>query len=163
MAPPAAAPAPVVAAVALPRERLELVWESSPLTRRDLTIPKDANTHQTGSMLFKRGNSDIDQQTYFKVSVFNNLNWLPDPGTAGKELADANFQIVIRDIDYGIHRLIVTNDTRTNTRSYEQRQPMSAIRWGAARALISREDLLDRTMLLYRDNSEDENFVIEID
>ena len=40
---------------------------------------------------------------------------------------------------------------------------MSAIRWGAARALISREDLLDRTMLLYRDNSEDENFVIEID
>lgn len=154
-------PAPRVSSPA--RERLELVWESSPLTRRDLTIPTSASTHQTGSMLFKKGNSDIDQQKYFKAHIFNNLNWQSDPKIAGKELAEANFQIVIRDVDYGVHRLIVTNDMRTNTKSYEQKQPMSAIRWGAARSLISKEDLLDRTMLLYRDNSDTESFVIEID
>lgn len=156
------APAPSgVAAQA--RERLNLVWESTPLVRRDLTIPTGANTNPTGSMLFKKGNSNIDQQTYFRIEVFNHLAWRPDPRTVGKELAEANFQIIIRSVDFGVYRLTVTHDTRTNTRSYKQHQPMSALRWGAARQLIARDDLLDRTMRLYRDNMNTDSFVIEID
>ena len=162
---PTAAPAaaPATPPSTLPKDRYDLVWESSPLTRRDLTIPTGGSTHQTGSMLFKKGNSDIDQQTYFRATVFDQLDWSPDPRTAGKELARANFRLVIRDIDYGVHNLTVTNDTRTDTRMYEQRQPMSAIRWGAARSLISREDLLDRTLLLYRDTTTEGSFLMEID
>jgi HKD family nuclease len=160
--PRAAAPAPT-GVVAPARERLALVWESTPLTRRDLTIPQAKNTNPTGSMLFKKGNSDIDQQTYFRASVFDQLAWRPDPRTRGKELAEADFQIIIRSVDYGVHTLTVTNDTRTNTPTYRQRQPMSALRWGAARALIARPDLLDRTMRLYRDQTRAGMFVIEID
>lgn len=142
---------------------LLLLWESGELKRRDLDIPVSENTNQTGSMLWKKGNSEVDQQTYFRTSVFDQLDWQPDTRTAGKELAEADFQIVIRGIDYGIHTLIVTHDTRTDTRSYEQKQPMSAVRWGEARSLIAREDLLERTMRLYRDPSANSVFVIDID
>lgn len=142
---------------------LVLLWESGELKRRDLDIPVSENTNQTGSMLWKKGNSDIDQQTYFRDSVFNQLNWRPDQRTQGKELAEADFQIVIRGIDYGVHTLTVTHDTRTDTRSYEQKQPMSAVRWGEARSLIAREDLLERTMRLYQDPAADSVFVIDID
>jgi len=150
-------------AVRPPDSGLELVWESSPLVRRDLDIPLESGTNLTGSMLLKKGNSDIDQQSYFRTSVFNDLDWKPDSRTAGKELADAEFQIIIRGVDYGVHKLIVTNDTRTNTVSYKQKQPMSALRWGDARPLIAKTDLLERTMLLYRDTDEDDLFVMDID
>lgn len=142
---------------------LVLLWESGELKRRDLDIPVSANTNQTGSMLWKKGNSDIDQQTYFRDSVFHELDWRPDQRTDGKELAEADFQIVIRGIDYGVHTLTITHDNRTDTRSYAQKQPMSAVRWGEARSLIAREDLLERTMRLYRDPVADSVFVIDID
>ncbi|HCP82699.1 MAG TPA: hypothetical protein DIT67_14435 [Octadecabacter sp.] len=142
---------------------LEFVWESSPLTRRDLDIPIAKGTHATGSMLWKKGNSEIDQQTYFRSDVFDKLDWRADPKLAGKELAEATFQIVIRGVDYGLHELTVTNDTRTDTASYKQRQPMSAVRWGEARPLIARDDLLERSMRLYRDPDDEGVFVIDID
>lgn len=141
--------------------RSSLVWQSSPLKRRDLNIPTSPNTAATGSMLFKKGASDIDQQTYFREHVFHELDWIPDQRTPGKELAEAEFQIVIGLVDFGKHTLTVTHDTRTNTRSFEQRQPMSALRWGTAKQIIAREDLLDRTISLYRTG--DNKFVIEID
>jgi len=145
------------------RARSNLVWESGPLSRRPLTVPTAAKTNPTGSMLFTKGNSDINQQTYFRVEVFDRLAWRTDPRTAGKELAEADFQIIIRSVDYGVHKLTVTHDTRTVTKSYRQHQPMSALRWGTARALIARDDLLDRTMRLYRDETRADTFVIEID
>jgi hypothetical protein len=114
-------------------------------------------------MLWKKGNSDIDQRTYFRAAVFDRLAWRPDPRTRGKELAEADFQIVIRAVDYGVHRLTVTNDRRRNTETYRQHQPMSALRWGAARPLVAKEDLLGRTMHLYRDGLHPNSFVIEID
>ncbi|PJB73624.1 MAG: hypothetical protein CO093_00240 [Alphaproteobacteria bacterium CG_4_9_14_3_um_filter_47_13] len=114
-------------------------------------------------MLWKKGNSDIDQQTYFRNEVFNDLDWQLDDRTAGKELATATFQIVIRGIDYGSHDLVVTHDTRTDTPTYRQRQPMSAVRWGTARPIIARDDLLGRTAYLYRDEEEPNLFVLEID
>ena len=141
--------------------RSSLVWQSSPLKRRDLNIPASPNTAATGSMLLKKGASDIDQQTYFREHIFDELDWLPDQRTPGKELAEAIFQIVIGMVDFGEHTLTVTHDTRTNTRSFEQRQPMSALRWGTAKPIIAREDLLDRTLSLYRVG--DQKFVIEID
>ena len=142
---------------------LVLLWESRELKRRDLDIPVSENTNQTGSLLWKKGKSDIDQQTYFRDFVFRHLDWRLDQRTLGKELAEADFHIFIRGIDYGVHTLTVTHDTRTNTRSYDQKQPMSAVRWGDARSLIAREDLLERTMRLYRDPAVNGVFVIDID
>ncbi len=64
-----------------------LVWESKPLSERDLSIPKGANTNPTGSMGFKKGLYDqIDQRHYFYDDVFNDLSWKPDaPGSRNLE------------------------------------------------------------------------------
>lgn len=142
---------------------IELLWESKELRRRDLDIPKSKTTHATGSMLWKKGASAIDQQTYFRDRVFANLTWQPSARTPGKEEAEADFQIIIRGIDYGLYRLTVTHDTRKNTAAYKQRQPMTDVRWGEASPLIARTDLLERIMRLYRDPAQPDVYIIDID
>lgn len=147
-------------------EKLELLWESNPLTRRYLDIPTGSNTHATGSMLFTKGAmDDIDQRHYFRDEVFGNLNWQNDtsPQKAHMERAEAQFQIVIRGVDYSIHTLRLSHNSRTDTKSYQQNNSMTQLHWGEARSLIAREDLLDRTMLLYRNNSQPNLYILEID
>lgn len=141
----------------------KLVWESSRLTRRDLNIPDGLKTNPTGSMLWKKGLWEINQQEYFRGEVFNGLEWKSDPKIDGKEKAEADFQIVIRGIYCGTFGLTVTNDTRTDTTSYKQHQPMSALRWGDVSTLIANENLLDRTLRLYRHHCNKNLFLIDID
>lgn len=167
-APAAPAAAPVVAPVpAAPvRSRPALVWESRPLTRRYLTIPTGANTNPTGSMLFTKGAmDDIDQRHYFRDEVFSGLGWHRDtaPGKEHMERAEAQFRLIIRDVDYGVFTLRLSHNTRTDTAAYEQSNSMTQLHWGEARSLVAREDLLDRTMYFYRDETDPELFVLEID
>ncbi len=175
-APAAPAPAPVAPAAAVAagapvpasplRDQLSLVWESRPLTRRYLTIPTGANTNPTGSMLFTKGvMDDIDQRHYFRDEVFNGLNWHLDtvPGKEHMERAEAQFRLIIRDVNYGVFALRLSHNTRTDTAAYEQSNSMTQLHWGEARPLVAREDLLDRTMYLYRDETDPDLFVLEID
>ena len=147
-------------------ERLTLVWQSRPLTRRHLTIPTGARTHSTGSMLFGKGAlDDIDQRHYFRDVVFANLDWHHDeaPGREHMERAEGRFQFVIRDVNYAVFILRLSHNSRTDTRAYAQRNSMTQLHWGDARRLVAHEDLLDRTMYLYRSEVEDGLFVLEID
>ena len=141
-----------------------LVWESKPLTERSLNIPRGTNTNITGDTNLGRGlMEDIDFQHYFRETVFSELNWSTNPGSRSPHLerATINAEIVIKNLSYGIYELEVTHDPRTNTRSYEQRNVMTKIKWGDARSLIAKRDLLDRTLRLYKKNSTD--FMIVID
>ena len=158
---------PNVAGVATPvHERLTQVWQSNPLTRRHLTIPTGSNTHQTGSMLFGKGAlKDIDQRHYFRDEVFADLNWQFDASarTSHMERTEAQFQLVIRDVNYGVFTLRLSHDSRTDSRTYEQSNSMTQLHWAGARLFIAQEDLLGRTMYLYRDGIVDGLFVLEID
>ena len=152
--------------VAVARERLTLVWRSNPLKRRDLTIPAGAVTNPTGSMLFKVGAfTDIDQRHYFRDDVFADLEWAPDerPARQHLERAEAQFKFIIKDIEYATFSLRLTHNTRMDTPAYRQRNGMTQLHWGEARRLISREDLLERTMYLFRDDVDTRFFVIAID
>ena len=165
---PQASVSPVTAAAGLkaPPKQLTLVWESKPLMRRHLTIPTASNTNSTGSMLFTQGAFDhIDQRHYFRDNVFVNLNWTPDTrrGRQHLERTTADFHFMIRNVGYPAFKLRLSHNTRTDTRAYEQRNSMTQIHWGAARYLVKREDLLDRLLFLYRDNTRVGHFVIEID
>jgi HKD family nuclease len=144
----------------------KLVWQSSPLTRRYLNIPTGAKTNPTGSMLFTKGMmEEIDQRHYFRDDVFAGLNWANDTDPRRKHLerATAKFQLVIRNVDYGVFELRLTHNTRTDTASYEQSNSMTQLHWGTAHSLVAREDLLERTLSLYRDESDPGLFVLEID
>jgi len=163
-APAAPIAAPVPAAPI--RDQLSLVWESRPLTRRYLTIPTGANTNPTGSMLFTKGAmDDIDQRHYFRDDVFAGLNWHHDtaPSKEHMERAEAQFRLIIRDVDYGVFALRLSHNSRTDTAAYEQNNSMTQLHWGEARPLVAREDLLDRIMYLYRDEAAPNLFVLEID
>lgn len=152
---------------ALPvRQQQLLVWESRPLTRRYLTIPTGVNTNPTGSMLFTKGVMDnIDQRHYFRDEVFKGLNWRHDtsPHKAHIERAEGRFRLIIRAVDYGVFTLLLSHNTLTNTASYEQNNSMTQLHWGEVRPLVAREDLLDRTIYLYRDGNDPDLFTLEID
>ena len=158
---------PEPAGVATPiHERLTLVWQSNPLTRRHLTIPTSEGTNPTGSMLFGKGAvDDIDQRHYFRDEVFANLIWQFDTAerTSHMERARARFQLIIRNVNYGVFTLRLSHNSRTDTSTYEQSNSMTQLHWEGAHDLIAREDLLDRTMYLYHDGVGDELFVLEID
>ncbi|MFQ5452391.1 MAG: phospholipase D family protein, partial [Candidatus Paceibacterota bacterium] len=141
-----------------------LVWESKPLTERSLNIPRGATTHITGDTNLGLGLMEgIDFQHYFRDVVFSELAWNTDPGSRSPylERARINAEIVIKNISYAVYNLEVTHDPRTNTPSYEQRNVMTKIKWGDARPLIARRDLLDRTLKLYRKNSTEFEIVID--
>lgn len=158
---------PATAGFATPvHERLTLVWRSNPLKRRHLTIPTGATTNPTGSMLFGKGASDdIDQRHYFRDEVFTDLKWQFDTAPRARhiERAEARFQLIIRDVNYGVFTLRVSHNSRTDTTSYEQGNSMTQLHWGEARSLVAREDLLGRNIYLYRDRLNDGLFVLEID
>jgi len=141
-----------------------LVWESKALTERSLNIPSGTNTNITGDANLGLGAMvDIDFQHYFRDVVFSSLQWSVSPTSVSPHLerAKVDVELIIKNISYGIFNLEVTHDPRTNTPSYAQRNVMTKIKWGDARSLIAKRDLLDRTLKLYKKDGT--NFVIVID
>jgi hypothetical protein len=155
-----AAPGPVPATVGV---EFELVWESKPLTRRDLTIPSAAGTHATGSMNLDKGllPEAVDHRSYFRDDVFSSLTWANS--TATTEEAFAKFQLVLKGISYGDYDLRIGHTTGTASAAYRQNNAMTRLSWGPMRPYIARPDLIDRTLALYRDEVDPKRFVLEID
>ena len=132
----------------------QLLWKSGPLTRRDLNIPTGSNTHATGSMLLKVGDpsQDIDQRHYFRDVVFDAATWQPDtkPQYSHIERCLIKFRIVIKGIDYGIHELKLSHNTRTDTETYLQKNSMTQIHWGeVVKPMVAHEDLLNSILYIY--------------
>lgn len=162
------AKAGTIKAVAAPAKPIKgtkyLVWESKPLSERDLSIPKGKNTNPTGSMGFKKGlYDDIDQRHYFYDEVFNDLAWAPNKLGSKTVRATAKFELIIKNISYGVFDLMLSHKTDTESESYKQGNFMTQIHWGDAKALIGKKDLLDRNLYLYRKDSTPPEFMIEID
>ena len=141
-----------------------LVWESKPLTERSLNIPKGKNTNITGDTNLGLGlMEDVEFQHYFRDNIFSKLVWKTDPTSKSPHLERTTIQaeIIIKSVSYGVFDLEVTHDPRTNTKSYQQRNVMTKIKWGETRSLIAKKDLLDRTLRLYKKNSTAFSIVID--
>ncbi len=145
-----------------------LLWRSSGLTRRDLCIPDSPGTNQTGSMLLKKGaaTQNIDQRSYFREIVFANEAWMRDtrPGKTHMERCFCNFDVIIKGIDYGIYRLQLSHNSRTDTRAYEQRNSMTQIHWGPdVKALIAHSDLLGCVLSVYAPREGEDVYTLVFD
>ena len=157
----ASAPAPVVQPLSVAKY---LVWESKPLTERDLSIPTGAGTHATGSMGLKKGALDnIDQRHYFRDEVFAHLTWTPDPPPKKWERAHAKFELVIKNLNYGVFDLKLSHFTDQKSASYRQNNFMTQLHWGDAKKHVAKRDLLGRRLYLYRKDTAPPEFMIEID
>ena len=140
-----------------------LVWESKPLSERSLCVPRGKNTNPTGSMGFTKGLYDINPRHYFYEEVFNDLAWTPEKPGSTKFRATAKFELVIKNINYGVFDLTVAHKTDTGSATYKERNFMTQIHWGDAKKLIAKSDLLGRNLYLYRKDSTPPEFMIEID
>ena len=158
----AATPTPVPAAVGV---EFELVWESKALTRRDLTIPTGANTHATGSVNLDKGllEESVDHRHYFRDEVFAALTWTATNASGKVEEAFAKFQLVLKAVSYGEFDLRLAHSTDTASKTFLQSNAMTRLSWGPMRPYIAREDLIGRTLALYRDKADPTRFVLEID
>lgn len=76
---------------------------------------------------------------------------------------EANFEIVIKGLNFGEHKLKLTHNTDKTSASYEQKNSMTGVHWGTALRLIANRDLLGRVMSLYRKDGIPPQFLIEID
>ncbi|GJQ63931.1 MAG: hypothetical protein SCALA702_29840 [Melioribacteraceae bacterium] len=129
-----------------------LIWISKPLTERDLNIPSGSNTHATGSILLKKGKTlNIDHRSYFRESVFKDLNWQLDRRSkkAHIERASTTFRIIIKGILRGTYELQISHNTKKNTISYQQKNAMTQLHWGDAKSVIAQSHLLGCTLRLY--------------
>lgn len=153
-------PKPVPATVGV---EFELVWESKPLTRRDLTIPTADGTNQTGSVNLDKGllPEAVDHRSYFRTDVFPALTWAQRSATVDE--AFAKFQLVLKGISYGEFDLAIRHTTSTTSAAYLQNNAMTRLSWGPMREYVARPDLIDRTLALYRDKVDPTRFVLEID
>jgi hypothetical protein len=141
-----------------------LVWQSKPLTERDLNIPKAAGTNPTGSMGWKKGVFDnIDQRHYFRDEVFKDITWKADAPPSKHERAWADFELIIKGVNYGTFKLKLTHSTDTKSKSYLQNNFMTQVHWGDTKEHVAKNDLLGRTLNLYRKDTNPPEFVIEID
>lgn len=141
------------------------VWESANLTERDLSIPGGANTHATGSMGFKKGRlSEIDQRHYFRDVIFGALTWSPDtnPKKSHIERAEAEFNLQIKGVNFGVFKLRLSHNSKTDTKTYKQSNWMTQIHWGSAMHLVAHRDLLGRTLQLFV-REKGTSFTIHID
>lgn len=141
----------------------ELVWESKELERSDLNIPDGANTKVKGSISLDKGRlpAEVDHRHYFREEVFAGLSWQPRGKTV--EEAYAKCHLVLKGISYGEFDVPISHTMGTDSKTYEQNNAMTRLRWGPLRQHIAREDLLGRTLSLYRDKADPKRFVLEID
>ncbi len=146
-------------------DALLLVWESGPLKERDLTIPKKKNTHQTGSMYFKKGLlKGIDQRHYFRDEVFSELEWKYDtkPRLTHIERAFARFKIIIMGKAMGDFELGLSHNTDTNSKTYKENNCMTSLIWGDARSLIAKSELRGLNAQLFKVQDKKDEFILEI-
>lgn len=147
-----------------PGVEYELVWESKGLTRRDLNIPDGKNTNSTGSISLDKGllPTEVDHRHYFREEIFPDLSWGAS-NTATVEEAYTKFQLVLKGISYGEFDLRIAHTKGATSAAYKQNNAMTRLSWGPLRHYVGREDLLGRTLALYRDKADPKRFVLEID
>jgi len=129
-----------------------------------LNIPETSEAHPTGDINLGAGvMKGLDFRHYFRDIAFEKLNWHKDPESQNPHLerAELNFELIVKGISEGVFTVELTHDPRTNTRSYEQNNVMTKIKWGEARPYVSREDLLERTLSIYKNDRD--QFIIFID
>jgi HKD family nuclease len=141
----------------------ELVWQSKPLTRRDLNIPDERHTHATGSMNLDKGllPESVDHRHYFRDEVFDALTWSRRSATVAE--TTARFQLIVKGVNHGEFDLSIRHTTSTTSVAYRQRNAMTRLSWGPMTQHVGWPDLINRTLSLYRDKVDPTRFILEID
>lgn len=126
------------------------LW-SKKLSGRDLgnPKPKSQTTNATAELGMSQGSlvRKIDQRTYFRNVVFSNLSWKNNGNN--KYSSNANFEIIISGICWGVYNLKIIHDANYNTKSSKQSNIHTKIKWGPLSSSIKNPNLLNKIINLY--------------
>ena len=115
-------------------------------------------------MGLKKGAFDnIDQRHYFRDEVFADLTWTPGAPPKKWERAYAEFELVVKNLNYGVFNLRLSYNTDKNSISYRQKNFITQLHWGDTKKCIAKSDLLGRILYLHRKDTTPPEFTIEID
>ncbi len=76
---------------------------------------------------------------------------------------EGNFKIYIYTAYQGQYSLTLTHNTDTKSRSYQQKNSMTSISWGAAKSIIASSAYLGKHMYLYKSSVQTDPFILMID
>ena len=138
-----------------------LVWTKQSLPKSDLQFTA---SHAVGVLRLTQskfivGKKVIDQTTYFRNVVFSNLSWSIDPKDNKKEVAWADFELIIAGVSYSTFNLKLSHKS---TWSSNQGNYTTAIHWGSATSVIHQKSLIGRSLNIYEPHANSAIFTIEI-
>lgn len=132
-----------------------VLWSKPKLPRGDLQLLNSCNA--SGVLRLTQAGHKIDWKTYFRTFVFGGLAWKSE---SGKEVARANFKIVLNGKDSGVHNLKISHKP-----SWESNQSnyTTALHWGDFDEIRDWK-LFSKTLTLSKATAEDVgcDFVITI-
>ncbi len=129
------------------------VWEKKNIPRGDLQLLTESNA--SGVLRLTQAGNGIDQTTYFRNNVFAKLNWQP---VNGKEMAEASFNLVIQGVPSGMYSLELSHKPSWES---DQGNYTTGLHWGNAVALIKIQDLIGKTLTMYK--AQDETYQFQLD
>lgn len=94
---------------------------------------------------FRIGGRYIDHASYFRESVFGDLQWTIENQTPLVEVAHVPFQITVLGVSLGVHTLKVSHKP---TGEAHQRNYTTGIRWGTLATRIREANVEGRTLTL---------------
>jgi HKD family nuclease len=140
-----------------------LAWEKPRLPRTDLqllNVGNDPGVLRLTQARFTINGVRIDQTRYFRTTVFQSLQWVPDPAGPQKEMTQAKFSLVIGGIYLGDFTLQLSYKP-----SWEAGQGnyTTGLHWGAATQHIRKEHLVGRGLRIFYPAIPGNAYILEID
>lgn len=141
-----------------------VVWVKKNLPSGDLQL-LNTRGHATGVLRltqagYRIDGRTIDQTTYFRDCVFADLEWHSDERTPSKEIAWADFEIIVKGVARGKYRLKVGHNPQWEA---GQNNYTTGLHWGDARETIQHESLIGGTLSMYAPAGPGLPYVLELD
>lgn len=132
-----------------------LVWSKSNLPIGDLQLLE--NSHASGVLRLTQADYAIDQTIYFRNQIFGGLVWR---SIDGKEMANANFNLITGNVDHGIFNLAISHKPSWES---NQNNYTTGLHWGNALDIVQNPALVGKKLSLYKATNEAYDFLIKID
>ncbi len=135
-----------------PAQERTLVWSKETLSRSDSQHVLQGS-NPTGNLKLSQGGFRIngmliDQETYFRNTIFNHLNWVrTKPNSATYEESFSNFRIRILGADRGTHFVKLSHDS---VRVANQNNTPTWLHWGQLTTILQETNITGRTLNLYK-------------
>ena len=126
----------------------DLVWQKISLPASD--VQRQLGNVTGGLRLTQArwsvNDNPIDQTVYFRNDVFGNLTWREWRASPYSERTEADFDIYILGVSYGIHQLMISHKPSGEA---GQHNYTTILHWGELGDIIRELDLVRKTFSLY--------------